>query len=162
MSIFLSPAPPGGNNQQLVRGQGFVPAVQATGSFLANRRQPSIQLPSCFWVGTNAHTDHRRLSRTSSPFDNGTFYQLGCGGLGQLQPGSLVPGVNYVGASIPNCRRALWYLHPHWFAGCDGGLGPGGRIAMEEHHRPAELRPAGTVGSAASGGTGEGQSKTRN
>jgi len=80
VSGFLSPAPPSGNNQQLVRGLGFTPAVQATGSFSANRLQPRIQLPSCFWLGTNAHTDPRRFSRTSSPIGNGTFYQLGAAG----------------------------------------------------------------------------------
>lgn len=80
VSASLAPAPPTGNTQQLLRGLGFLPALQTTGSFSANRIQPRIPLPEWFWVGTNAHTSPRRFSRTSSPAGTGTFYQLGAAG----------------------------------------------------------------------------------
>lgn len=80
VSASLAPAPPTGNNQQLLRGLGFLAGLQSTGSFSANRVQPRISLPECFWVGTNAHSDPRRFSRASSPLGNGTFYQLGAAG----------------------------------------------------------------------------------
>jgi hypothetical protein len=79
-SAFLAPIPPSGNSQQLVSGLGLMPAVQVSGSFSTSRLQPRLQLPGCFWLGTNAHSEPRRLARTSSPAGNGTFYQLGAAG----------------------------------------------------------------------------------
>ena len=91
VAASIIPLPPTGNEQQLIRGCGLYVGASGTGAFSHGTMQPRIALPDCFWLGSNQHTDPRRLGRVTNPGGPGTFYQLAAA---------------YSGATD------IWYLHP--------------------------------------------------
>ena len=91
LAASVVPVPPASNEQQLIRGCGLYAAGTTSGIFSPGAVTPRLNLPDCFWLGSNQLSDPRRLGRASKPGGGGSFYQLAAATSGVMD---------------------LWYLQP--------------------------------------------------